>query len=256
MLQFAETSSHFHSQCPLPACKGCGDFENVQSPFFGTSSKFHPPPVVNCPELAAVARAIHPTRSDEESKESKERKRYNKTAEPSKLPGEGAARCKSTRISSNYVYDDIIDFDLGDEGAGIQGNTADGNGLRMPVNDIEGGFDDFPPEAEVSKYTFFQQLTHYLEGAKITQQNPKAVEIVILVESGTCVRNMDAMKKAKCKEVLLRKYVSRINEINNDCFEEDLVRIDMLNRYKGATKQLSGENLLRKLDLEMRDVRK
>jgi hypothetical protein len=30
----------------------------------------------------------------------------------------------------------------------------------------------------------------------------------------------------------------------------------MLNRYKGTKKQLSGENLLRKLDLEMRDVRK
>ena len=132
--------------------------------------------------------------------------------------------------------------------------------FKVPVDDIDGNFgnydDDFPPEAEVSKYTFFRQLTNYLEGAKITQQNPKAVEIVILVESGTCVRNMDAMKKAKCKEVLLRKYVSIINEINNDCFEEDSVRIDMLNRYKGATKQLSGENLLRKLDLEMRDVRK
>ena len=123
--------------------------------------------------------------------------------------------------------------------------------FKVPVDDIDGNFgnydDDFPPEAEVSKYTFFRQLTNYLEGAKITQQNCKAVERVILVESGTYVWNMDAMKKAKREEALLRKYVSIINEIDNNCCKEDSVRRDMCNRYKGVKKQLSGENLLRNL---------
>jgi hypothetical protein len=44
-----------------------------------------------------------------------------------------------------------------------------------------------------------------MEGAKITQQNSKAVEIAILVEAGTSVRNMDAMKKTKREEKLFSK---------------------------------------------------
>ena len=123
-------------------------------PSLGHHQNSIPPPVVNGPELAAVARAIHPTHSNEESEESEESERYDETAEPSKLPGEGVAHHKSTRISSNDVYDDIIDFDLCDEGAGIQGDTADGNGLFTPVDDIDGNFNDFPPEAEGSKYMF------------------------------------------------------------------------------------------------------
>ena len=79
-----------------------------------------------------------------------------------------------------------------------------------------------------------------MEGAKITQQNHKAFEIVILVEAGTYVRVMNAMKKAKHKEVRLRKYVSIINEINNDCFKDDNLWKDMLIWYKVAKKQLSG----------------
>jgi hypothetical protein len=39
-------------------------------------------------------------------------------------------------------------------------------------------------------------------------------------------------------------------------FEDDSVWGDMLNGYKGAKKELSGPNLLRKLNAEMRDVRK
>ena len=72
------------------------------------------------PELAAVARAVGLTHSNEESKESKD-SGYDVTAEPSILPGEGSACCKSTDISNDGADDDIVDFDLGDEGARIQG---------------------------------------------------------------------------------------------------------------------------------------
>ncbi len=95
-----------------------------------------------------------------------------------------------------------------------------------------------------------------MEGAKITQQNRKAVEIAILVEAGTYVRNMDAMKKTKREEKLFSKYLSIINEIEDDRFEYDSVHRDMLHKYKGAKLPLSGANLLRKLDLEMRDIQK
>jgi hypothetical protein len=79
---------------------------------------------------------------------------------------------------------------------------------------------------------------------------------VILVEAGTFVRNMDSMKKSKCEEALLSKYMNIINEIEDVHFEDDSVRADMLKGYKGAKKELSGPNLLWKLDAEMRDVRK
>jgi hypothetical protein len=39
-------------------------------------------------------------------------------------------------------------------------------------------------------------------------------------------------------------------------FEDDTVRVDMLNGYKGPKKELLGPNLLRKLNVEMRGVHK
>ena len=58
---------------------------------------------------------------------------------------------------------------------------------------------------EVSKYSFFRRLIHYMDGAVIDQQNRKAVELAILVEAGTKVRDMDPMKKATREQVLHRK---------------------------------------------------
>jgi hypothetical protein len=116
--------------------------------------------------------------------------------------------------------------------------------------------DDMPTNAKVSMYFFHQRLKHYLEGIKISQQNRKAVELVIFVEAGTFVRNMDLMKKSNREEVLLSKYMNIINEIEDVLFEDDSVWVDMLNGYMGTKKELLGPNLLRKLDVEMRDVRK
>jgi len=65
--------------------------------------------------------------------------------------------------------------------------------------------DDFPTDREVSKYSFHQRLIHYMDGALIDQQNRKAVELAILVEAGTKVRDMDPMKKATREQVLHRK---------------------------------------------------
>jgi hypothetical protein len=67
---------------------------------------------------------------------------------------------------------------------------------------------------------------------------------------------MDPMKKLKRSEVLLSKYMNIINDIEDVHFEDDSVQADTLNGYKGAKKELLGPNLLRKLDAEMRDVRK
>jgi hypothetical protein len=95
-----------------------------------------------------------------------------------------------------------------------------------------------------------------MDGLKISQQNRKAVELVILVKAGTTVRNMDPMKKSSREEVLLRKYMQIINKIEDIHFEDESVRAGMLAGYKGAKKSLTGATLLRKLELEMKDIRK
>jgi hypothetical protein len=90
-----------------------------------------------------------------------------------------------------------------------------------------------------------------MEGVQINQQNRKVVELVFLVEAGTFVQNMDPMKKVKHEEVLLRKDMNIINEIEDGNFENDTVQGDILNGNKDAKKKLSGANLLRKLEVEM-----
>jgi hypothetical protein len=120
------------------------------------------------------------------------------------------------------------------------------------------GEDDFPTDGEVSKYSFHQRLVHYMDGALIDQQNRKAVELAILVEAGTKVRDMDPMKKATREQVLHRKYLEIINELEDNCFKDTAIRTDMTTMFKGgkARQGLSGSNLLRKLEREMTEVRK
>ena len=120
------------------------------------------------------------------------------------------------------------------------------------------GEDDSPTNREVSKYSFHQRLMHYMDGVPINQQNRKAVELAILVEAGTKVRDMDPMKKATREQVLHRKYLEIINDFEDDCFEDATIRTDMTTMFKGgkARQGLSGSNLLRKLKREMTEVRK
>jgi hypothetical protein len=54
---------------------------------------------------------------------------------------------------------------------------------------------DSPTDNEVSKYSFYSRLTHYMEGHKISESNRAAVELCLLPESGAFVKNMDPMKK-------------------------------------------------------------
>ena len=56
-------------------------------------------------------------------------------------------------------------------------------------------------DLEVSKYSFFHQLFHYMEGVPVSEDNRKAVELAIMVEAGTAVREMPTMTKemrSKC----------------------------------------------------------
>jgi hypothetical protein len=52
-----------------------------------------------------------------------------------------------------------------------------------------------PTDAEASMYSLLDHLEHYMERALISVSNCKSVELAIMVETGTKVREMDPMKK-------------------------------------------------------------
>jgi len=104
----------------------------------------------------------------------------------------------------------------------------------------------------VSKYSFYSRLSHYMEAHKISEWNRAAVEICLLSEAGTFVRNMDPMKKDNKERAFFGKYISIINDIEDDQFEdEELVRENMRRRYKGAKKDHSAQSLWRKYETEL-----
>jgi len=111
---------------------------------------------------------------------------------------------------------------------------------------------DSPTDNEVSKYSFFQRLTHYMDGQKISSFNRAAVELCILSEAGTFVRNMDPMKKEIKERAFLNKYISIVDEIEDDQFvDEALVRDQMRRIYKGAKKDHTAHSLWRKYEQEL-----
>ena len=98
-------------------------------------------------------------------------------------------------------------------------------------NDMD---DDMPTDAEASKYSFHDRLEHYMERALISEDNCKAVELAIMIEAGTTVREMDPMKKEIKEKAFLNSYVSIIEEIADERFEDICTRLAMLLAYKGA----------------------
>jgi hypothetical protein len=116
---------------------------------------------------------------------------------------------------------------------------------------------DSPTDNEVSKYSFYSRLTHYMEGNKITETNRAAVELCILSEAGAFVRNMDPMKKEKKERVFFSKYLSIIDEIEDDQFDDtdNTVRENMRRMYKGAKKDNTPKSLWRKYEVELTCLR-
>jgi hypothetical protein len=55
-----------------------------------------------------------------------------------------------------------------------------------------------------------------MEGEPIRHSNRKAVEMALLVEAGTMVKNMDTMKKSDRENVLLRKYIALISKLRTN----------------------------------------
>ena len=116
---------------------------------------------------------------------------------------------------------------------------------------------DLPTDAEASKYSFLDPLEHYMERGIITEDNCKAVELSIMVEAGTTVREMDPMKKEIKEKAFLNSYVSVIEEIPDERFEDVHTKPVMLLAYKGACKKiLEGGKLWWKYKNELNKVMK
>jgi hypothetical protein len=87
------------------------------------------------------------------------------------------------------------------------------------INDspTSSGHNDLMPDLltdnEVSKYSFYSRLSHFMEGHQISKSNRAAVELCLLSEEGAFVRNMDPMKKDKKERAFLAKYLSIVGEI-------------------------------------------
>ena len=102
-------------------------------------------------------------------------------------------------------------------------------------DDVDDDMDNnMPTDAEASKYSFHDRLEHYMERALISEDNRKAVELAIMVEASTTVREMDPMKKEIKEKAFLNSHVSIIEEIADERFEDIRTRLAMLLAYKGA----------------------
>jgi hypothetical protein len=105
----------------------------------------------------------------------------------------------------------------------IQNSVAYGNGVlcdRPPdfVEHNDPMHADSPTDNEVSKYSFYSRLTHYMEGHKISESNRAAVELCLLSEAGAFVRNMDPMKKEKKRGFFLLSMKLRMTSLRTQGF--------------------------------------
>jgi hypothetical protein len=109
---------------------------------------------------------------------------------------------------------------------------------ESPLFSRDGAYDPVTPtDNKVSRYSFFNQLKHYMEGKLITEGNRASVEMCILVEAGAAVRGMDPMKKKEKKErVYFAKYVAIIEEVEDSMFLSEHLRHNMLMQYKTRRK--------------------
>ena len=64
-------------------------------------------------------------------------------------------------------------------------------------------------DLEVSKYPFVERLDHYMERYPISEENRRSVELAIMVDAGSIVREMGTMTKERREQVFYQEYMSR-----------------------------------------------
>ena len=113
-------------------------------------------------------------------------------------------------------------------------------------------------DLEVSKFSFFERLDHYMERHPINEDNRRAVEIAVMVEAGSIVRELGTMTKESREKKYYEEYLGLISDIPSDRFEDESVREEMKVRFKGMRKggDMTPTNLLRKYEGELASLKK
>jgi hypothetical protein len=114
-------------------------------------------------------------------------------------------------------------------------------------------------DLKVSKFPFVERLDHYMERYPISEENCRSVELAIMVETGSIVREMGTMTKDERRELAYyQEYMSLVSKIPSERFVEAGVRLQMQLRFKGMRKggDMNPTNLHRKYETEMTYLKK
>ena len=139
---------------------------------------------------------------------------------------------------------------------GSEGGLGIGD-LSFSGEEDDDDFEGEKTDQEVSKYSFYDRLEHYMEREMIKEENRKSVELAVMVEAGANVREMGVMTKELRANRFHSEYVSLLADIPDSRFGEDGLRASMQNRFKGMRKgEMTAENLLRKYEGELTTLRR
>lgn len=145
-----------------------------------------------------------------------------------------------------------------DDGLPNEAMTGDDDGLPDDLG-VDLGDDLFAAvtDAEASTYSFMERLSHYMERRLINQGNRKTVELAIMIEAGTLVRDRHQMKKEERERLFLSEYTNIIRTIPDSNFESAGIRTEMLRYYKGARKkEMDGGRMWRYYEDQLNEVKK
>jgi hypothetical protein len=114
-------------------------------------------------------------------------------------------------------------------------------------------------DLEVSKYPFLERLDHYMEHYPISEDNRRCVELAIMVEAWSTMREMGAMTtKERREQAFHSEYMSLISEIPSEHFVDNTVRQQVQLRCKRMRKggDMSPANLHHKYESEITSLKK
>ena len=114
-----------------------------------------------------------------------------------------------------------------------------------------------PTDLEVSRFSFFDRLSHYMERHLICEENRGTVELAVMVEAGSIVREMGTMTKEKREAAYFDEYLHMLREIPDEMFFDESIRGQMMKRFKGMRKgEMDAGCLLRKYETELSLLKK
>ena len=136
--------------------------------------------------------------------------------------------------------------------------TAGDDGFLNDVGvDLEDDLFAAVTDAEASTFSFVERLYHYMERRLINEGNRKTVELAIMIEAGSLVRDRHQMKKEERERLFLSEYMNLIRTIPDSNFESAVVRAEMLRYYKGARKkEMDSGRMWRYYEDQLNEVKK